>query len=133
MLDRLTSTRPLHSDCLQLAGLTALFVAAKQEEVEPPEVSDLVLLCDNGYEPRQFRWMEMVLLSHLEWRLQAPTAAFFLGHLVESEGLTSVWPKDLARRLLEVAMCDYQLMVAAPAPSQMAHAVFAIVASRLFR
>jgi len=32
----------IRRDCLQLAGLSAFFIAAKAEEVEPPEVWELV-------------------------------------------------------------------------------------------
>ncbi len=55
ILDRFTSVRPLARECLQLAGLAAFFVAAKAEEVDPPDISELVSLCAHCYEVRQFR------------------------------------------------------------------------------
>ena len=55
ILDRFTSARPLAAECLQLAGLAAFFVAAKAEEVDPPDISELVTLCARSYEVKQFR------------------------------------------------------------------------------
>ena len=75
----------------------------------------------------------MVILCQLGFDLLSPTTSFFLSHLVEVEGLTSRWPSGLSRALVERATCEYELVVAAPAPSQMAHAVFAAVAERIFR
>jgi hypothetical protein len=42
LIDRFLSIQPLKRDCLQLVGLTAFFVAAKLEEVEPPQISELI-------------------------------------------------------------------------------------------
>jgi hypothetical protein len=42
LVDRFLALRPIRQDCLQLAGLSAFFVAAKAEEVEPPEIRELV-------------------------------------------------------------------------------------------
>ena len=42
LLDRFLAIQPITTDCLQLAGLTAFFMAAKCEEVEPPQISELI-------------------------------------------------------------------------------------------
>jgi len=76
----------IRRDCLQLAGLSAFFIAAKAEEVEPPEVWELVRwvftsekkllkylsifsifsLCANSYDRNQFLLMEFIMLTHLK-------------------------------------------------------------------
>ena len=127
-LDRFLSGRPLHRDCLQLAGLTSFFVAAKSEEIDPPEVSELVALSARSFTAAQFRWMERHLLDGLGWHLIAPTAAFFLDHLVEMERLGFCWPEEFSRHLVERCLADYELAQAAPA--NLAHAVFGVIAER---
>ena len=128
LLDRFLSSRPLHRNCLQLAGLTAFFVAAKAEEVEPPEISELVALSAGSFSPQQFRWMERHFLEGLEWNIYAPTAAFFLDHLVEMESLDYCWPRRFSRRLIERCIADYDL-AQSPA-SSLAHAIFGVIAER---
>ena len=82
ILDRFLAVQPLHHDNLQLASLTAFFVAAKLEEVDPPEIPELINLCANTYERSQFKYMEFLLLSQLDFKLSAPTPLFFLNYLV---------------------------------------------------
>ena len=89
-LDRFLQSQPLASECLQLTGITALWVAAKQvlyldpcgwvdlcievtklvfstyalkEEAEPPEAKELVRLCDSSYCASDFKHMEVILLD----------------------------------------------------------------------
>merc|ERR1719412_3503546 len=139
LLDRFLSMQPLNKDCLQLVGLTAFFIAAKQEEVEPPEISELVSLCARSYEHKQFQWMEIIILTHLNFRLVVPTLNFFVFHLIEiemgfktekftehSENLNGetkkVWPMELTRKLIEKVLCEERL---ARIPySMLAHALF---------
>ncbi len=100
-----------YKESFQLAGLTALFLAAKSEEVEPPDVSELVSLCAGGYCGRQFLSMEATMLRALHWDLCPPTPAFFLQRLVELEpGVAGRWPGALARwaKLLLLPLCTLQ-------------------------
>ena len=79
-LDRFLFSQPLASECLQLTGITALWVAAKQvqdedstvadhvlfsfkEEPEPPEAKELLRLCDSSYCVSDFKHMEVILLD----------------------------------------------------------------------
>ena len=93
----------LDSDCLQLAGLTAFWVAAKQEELDPPEAGELVRLCAGAYTGTNFRHMEVILLDKLAFSLAAPTPSFLLTHMVEV-GQERDWPEDLARHLVELTL-----------------------------
>jgi len=127
ILDRFLSIQALDKDCLQLVGLTAFFIAAKQEEVDPPEVSELVSLCARGYEARQFLMMERLILALLNFKLMAPTLNFFVFYLVELETShqselenhetlvesaienEKQWPMELTRKLIERTLCEERL------------------------
>jgi cyclin B len=65
----------------QLVGVTALLIAAKVEEIEPPQLADLVYVTDNSYSKQDILDMEMAMLGTLGFRVAAPTAAHFLLHL----------------------------------------------------
>ena len=50
-LAKATVTRPK----LQLVGVTALLIASKYEEIYPPELRDLVYICDRAYSKNEVR------------------------------------------------------------------------------
>jgi len=108
IMDRFLAKQPINRDCLQLVGLTSFFIAAKQEEVEPPEISELVSLCARSYEAQQFRLMEYIILMHLKFELTVPTVAFFMGHLIEfgDAERRAIWPRDITRDVIEKVMCE---------------------------
>jgi G2/mitotic-specific cyclin-B, other len=62
----------------QLVGVTALMLAAKYEEIYPPEVRDYVYICDNAYTREQIVQMEQLILSKLNFRLTVPTQRSYL-------------------------------------------------------
>jgi Cyclin len=73
-LDRSTVTRPK----LQLVGVTALLIASKYEEIYPPELRDLVYICDHAYRKEQILQMEETILKCLEYKITIPSAHAFL-------------------------------------------------------
>jgi len=126
-LDRFLFSQPLASECLQLTGITALWVAAKQEEPEPPEAKDLLRLCDSSYCVSDFKHMEVILLDRLGFNLAAPTPAFLLCHMVEV-GEEKDWPEDICRHIVEATLQDYGLALNNP-PSKIAHCIFSVLKS----
>jgi len=139
MMDRFLAVLPIDKNLLQLAGLTAWFIAAKIEEIEPPKIPELINICHRSYENKHFRWMEHLILTQLEFHLSVPTAAFFLSHLVELGGGEGKredgqqgWPWELARHLMEMAMylqkrCAFTGEIDAIPPSQLAEKIYNFV------
>ena len=120
-LDRFLYLQLIGKDCLQLLGLTALWLGAKQEELIPPSLDHLVALCADTFTVTNFQHMELVLLAKLQFRLSAPTPAYHLSHLVSVEEERD-WAEDLARHMVELVMEDHVL--ARERPSKIAHAVY---------
>ena len=58
---------------LQLVGVSALFVAAKNEEIFSFKVGDFAKSCDGAYTPEQITSTEMTMLKTLKWMLTPPT------------------------------------------------------------
>jgi Cyclin, N-terminal domain/Cyclin, C-terminal domain len=63
---------------MQLVGLTALYVAAKFEEMFPPPVEDMVYISDNTYTREDVLSCEEDLLNTLEFNLCCTTEKNFL-------------------------------------------------------
>ena len=58
---------------LQLVGASALFIAAKNEEVRLPKVKDFAKSCDGAYTAEQILEFEIKMLKALNWLLTPPT------------------------------------------------------------
>ena len=73
-VDRYLSACPgVKKEEFQLLGLTAMFVAAKAEEICNPKIADFARSADNGYSQSQIKAMELRLLRSLSWRMFPPT------------------------------------------------------------
>jgi len=120
-LDRFLCSQLIGKDCLQLVGLTALWLGAKQEELLPPSLEQLVALTADTFTTINFQHMELLILAKLKFRLAAPTAAYHLHHLIAVEEEED-WSEDLSRHLVEIIMEDH--ILARERPSKIAHAVY---------
>merc|ERR1719515_413792 len=78
ILDRFLAKKPVSRKKLQLVGIVATLIAAKYEEIFPPEISDLVYICDKAYTKDEILQMEVVVLMVLGFQLRVPTAVPFL-------------------------------------------------------
>lgn len=55
IIDRYLSKTEVSRPKLQLVGVTALLIASKYEEIYPPELRDLVYICDRAYSKLEVR------------------------------------------------------------------------------
>lgn len=53
IIDRFLSHMSVLRGKLQLVGSTAMYIAAKIEEIYPPEISDFAYITDNTYKQQQ--------------------------------------------------------------------------------
>lgn len=77
-VDRFLSRMSVTRSKLQLLGTAALYLAAKLEEIYPPELKDFVYITDDTYSKRQVVKMEQVILQCLDFDLISPTTHTFL-------------------------------------------------------
>ncbi|XP_053600474.1 cyclin-A2 [Plodia interpunctella] len=87
-VDRFLSYMSVVRTKLQLVGTAATYIAAKYEEVYPPEVSEFVYITDDTYTKREVLRMEHLILKVLSFDLSTPTALAFLSHYCISNGLS---------------------------------------------
>lgn len=108
ILDRFLATRRVLQKNLQLVSCTAAFIAAKFEEIEPPEVRDFVHITSRACKKETILAMEVTMLTALEFCLCRPTAAHYIQrHRQESP--CSEAHSSLLQYILELAMLDLRM------------------------
>lgn len=63
---------------LQLAGVSAMLLASKYEEMYAPEISDFTYITDNAYKPLDIRRMEALIFKKLNFSVGKPLCLHFL-------------------------------------------------------
>ena len=111
---------------LQLIGVTALFIAAKYEEIAPVGIADICYMTDNAYTKGNVRRMERRLLSTLDFKLGHPGAYSFLRKMANKLGIP---PKsrvfETAQYAQELALVEYKLSHVPPSKIALAGLTFA--------
>merc|ERR1712121_614297 len=82
-IDRFLSYMSVQRAKLQLVGAACMFIAAKYEEIYPPDVGEFVYITDDTYNKRQVLRMEHLVLKVLGFDLSAPTANVFLAQMCQ--------------------------------------------------
>ena len=78
IIDKYLVTGKVTRPKLQLVGVTALLIASKYEEIYPPELRDLVYICDRAYGKGEILAMEETILKELKYGVTFPSAHAFL-------------------------------------------------------
>lgn len=100
-IDRFLSVMSVVRAKLQLVGTAAMFIAAKYEEIYPPDVGEFVYITDNTYTKKQVLRMEQLILKVLTFDLCVPTTSVFLNAYPIADDL----PKDV-KFMAQVNICD---------------------------
>lgn len=109
IIDRYLSKANVARSKLQLVGVTAMFVASKFEEIDPPELHQWVYITDKAYTKQEVLLMECTMLSALSFQIVVPTAAHFFPGLQKANGCNSVHCK-LAQYILELGLLEIKLL-----------------------
>uniref|UniRef100_UPI0037E9317C cyclin-A1 n=1 Tax=Semicossyphus pulcher TaxID=241346 RepID=UPI0037E9317C len=109
---------------LQLVGTAALMIAAKYEEISPPELSEFVYTTDSTYTKKQLIRMEHVFLQVLAFKMAAPTINRFL-HLFMSIQPVCAITENLALYVAELNLLEIDPFLQY-SPSLVAAAVYCL-------
>ncbi|XP_027326302.1 cyclin-A1 [Anas platyrhynchos] len=104
-LDRFLSCMSVLRGKLQLVGTAAILLAAKYEEIYPPEVDEFVYITDDTYTKRQLLRMEHLLLKVLAFDLTVPTINQFLLQYIQRHGVC-IRTKNFAKYLAELSLLE---------------------------
>lgn len=109
VLDRFLQVQPVSRRKLQLAGVTAMLVACKYEEMYAPEVGDFAYITDNAFSKVQILEMEQVMLRTLKFQLGRPLPLHFLRRASKVAN-SDVERHTLAKYLMELTLLDYDMV-----------------------
>ncbi len=77
-IDRFLSIMSVQRAKLQLVGTACMFIAAKYEEIYPPDLGEFVYITDDTYSKKQVLRMEQLVLKVLDFELAASTQLLFI-------------------------------------------------------
>lgn len=109
IVDRVLEKTAVFRQQLQLVGVAALFVAAKYEEIHPPELKDLVYITDSAFLREDILDMETRILRLLEYRVTAPGPNRFLERFHSGSSVKQT-TLHLSYYFLELALVDYKML-----------------------
>ncbi|CAF0759083.1 unnamed protein product [Rotaria sp. Silwood1] len=104
-IDRFLSRMSVTKSKFQLIGTTALYLAAKCEEVYPPNAAEFAYVTDNAYTKKQVLKIEDLLLQTLHFEVSTVTTHTFLLHYLKLAQVDEV-TEDLARYIAELTLLD---------------------------
>jgi len=113
IIDRYLSVRPMTRRKLQLLGVVAMFIAAKFEEIDPPQAHEFAYITDKTYTKKEIINMEVTVLNALDFQIVVPTAAHFLESLQQVNGCDAM-QSSLARYALELSLLDLRSLLQPP-------------------
>lgn len=126
-IDRFLSVKAVPLGKLQLVGATALFVAAKYEDIDCPSVQDIVYTVNSGYSVHEILQAARFMLSILHFELGWPSPISFLYRIGKAD-YYNLETRTLAKYFLEITILD-ERFVSSPS-SFLAAGAYSI--SRLF-
>ncbi|PWW79651.1 hypothetical protein C7212DRAFT_275966 [Tuber magnatum] len=112
-VDRFLSAKVVSLGKLQLVGATALFVAAKYEEINCPSVHEIVYMVDNGYTAEEILKAERFMLSMLHYELGWPGPMSFLRRISKADDY-DLETRTLAKYFLEITVMDERFVGSPP-------------------
>lgn len=126
LVDRYLQTdKTVDRNNLQLVGVSALWVAAKYEEMYIASLKDFVFLTDNAFTEGDVLRMEQKILVGVDWGVGRPLPIHFLKRYSK---LANVQPKDyvLGKYLLELSLVQHDMCHIRPSLLAAAAICFAV-------
>jgi len=108
IFDRYLAAVVVPRDELQLAGVTAMHIASKFEEMFAPELTDYEYISDQSISRKQIITMELKMLGAIKCRLGKPICLQFLRRNSQA-GKVEPIHHGMAKYLMELSAIDYEL------------------------
>jgi len=99
---------------LQLVGVTAMFIAAKYEEILAPSVDEFVFMTENGYPKEEILKGERIMLQTLEFRVSHYCSPYSWMRKISKADDYDIQTRTLSKFLTEVTLLDYRFLRAKP-------------------
>ena len=109
IIDRFLSVKVVMIDRLQLVGITAMFIAAKYEEVFSPHLGHFKYLADDTFTEEEILRAERFMLQTLDYNLSYPNPMNFLRRISKATDYDQD-TRTVAKYLMEISLVDHRLM-----------------------
>ncbi|KAG8937058.1 G2/mitotic-specific cyclin [Tulasnella sp. 419] len=113
IIDRFLSQRVVSVYKLQLMGVTALFIAAKYEEIMAPSVQNFLHSADGTYGEKDILDAEKYILRTIDWNLSYPNPIHFLRRASKADGY-DLAARTVAKYFIEITLLDHRFLEAPP-------------------
>ncbi|OHT16878.1 Cyclin, N-terminal domain containing protein [Tritrichomonas foetus] len=98
---------------IQLLGTVCLMMAAKIDELKPPNISEIIELCSTHYKISEFEVYERLVFRTLNYRLHYPHTKTFLKRYLNALEANSSF-SDIANFICEASLFCYDLNIYNP-------------------
>lgn len=113
IIDRFLSEKVVQLERLQLVGITAMFIAAKYEEVLSPHVANFKHVADDGFSEAEILSAERFILSTLNYDLSYPNPMNFLRRISKADNY-DIQSRTIGKYLMEISLLDHRFMMYRP-------------------
>ncbi|KAH9838411.1 cyclin [Rhodofomes roseus] len=114
IVDRFLTKRIVSVLKLQLVGVTAMFVAAKYEEILAPSVDEFVYMTENGYSREEILKGERIVLQTLDFRVSHYCSPYSWMRKISKADDYDIQTRTLSKFLTEVTLLDYRFLRVKP-------------------
>lgn len=114
IVDRFLSRRVVSLVKLQLVGVTAMFIAAKYEEILAPSVDEFVFLTEGGYTREEILKGEGIILQTLEFNVSQYCSPYSWMRRISKADDYDIQTRTLAKFITEITLLDHRFLPAKP-------------------
>jgi len=114
VVDRFLSVRVVSLAKLQLVGVTAMFIAAKYEEIIAPSVKEFVYMTEGGYSQEEILKGERIILSTLDFNISSYCSPYSWVRRISKADDYDIRTRTLSKFLMELALLDHRFLRAKP-------------------
>jgi hypothetical protein len=109
IVDRFLTNKIVMLDKLELVGVTAMFIAAKYEEVFSPHVQYFRHVADDGFTEEEILRAERFILATLDYNLSYPNPMNFLRRISKADQY-DFQTRTFAKYLMEISLLDHRFL-----------------------
>lgn len=114
IVDRFLTKRVVSLVKLQLVGVTAMFIAAKYEEILAPSVDEFVFMTESAYPKEEILKGERIMLQTLEFRISHYCSPYSWMRKISKADDYNVHTRTLSKFLTEVTLLDHRFLRVKP-------------------
>ncbi|PPQ69161.1 hypothetical protein CVT26_003535 [Gymnopilus dilepis] len=114
IVDRFLTKRVVSLVKLQLVGVTAMFIAAKYEEILAPSVEEFVYMTEKGYTKEEILKGERIMLQTLDFQISHYCSPYSWMRKISKADDYDIQTRTLSKFLTEVTLLDHRFLRVKP-------------------